>query len=104
MSSRAKFFKLFSSIVSLIATFGILWLLSQKIQTFVAGDHSPLNILYIALLAISLFILPFIFFPKAVRRKRTHPDRSSTEINATKLDLKIRKVMELTGDYSPNII
>jgi len=104
MSTRAKFFKLFSSILSLGATFGILWLLSQKIQDYIAGDHSPLTILYIILLAISLLILPFIFFPKRIKKKSDRANKSSTDPNEAQLELKIRKVMELKGEYSPNII
>ena len=104
MSTRAGFFKLFSSFLSLGATFGILWLLSQKIQDYMAGDHSSLTILYIILLAISLLILPFIFFPKRIKKKSGRAEKSDTESNKTQLELKIRKVMDLKGEYSPNII
>ena len=104
MSTRARFFKLFSTILSLGTTFAILWLLSQKIQTYTAGDHSPTNILYIILLAISLFIIPFIFLPKAVKRKHGSSKKTAKKPTNAQLELKIRKVMDLTGDYSTNII
>jgi uncharacterized membrane protein len=104
MSTRAKYFKLFSSILSLGATFGVLWLLSQKIQAYIAGDHSSTTILHIILLAIALLILPFIFLPKAIKRKQARAEKSSPEPNETQLELKIRKVMELRGEYAPNII
>ncbi|MHA1620095.1 MAG: hypothetical protein ACTSVZ_12525, partial [Promethearchaeota archaeon] len=90
MSKISKFSKLFSSILSLGITFGILWLLSLKIQAYIAGDHSSTVILHIFLLAISLFIIPFIFLPRAIKRKHKSSEKTSKKPTDEQLELKIR--------------
>lgn len=104
MSSRSRIFKLFSSLLSLGITFGILWLLALKIQDYTAGDHSSTTILHISLLAISLLVLPFIFLPQAIKRRQARSKKSPKKPTEASLDLKIRKVMNLKGEYSANII
>ena len=91
-------------ILSLIITFLILYLLYENIKAINEGNHSEIRYLMTIIESISLFIIPFIFNPKAVSKRINKRSKANQPVEKDILELKIQKLVKLDGHYTPAII
>ncbi len=91
-------------IISLLITFLILFLLYENIKAITKGDHSVKRYSITFIESISLFIIPFIFNPKAVNKRINKRSQAKPPIEKDNLELKIQKLVKLDGHYTPLII
>ena len=91
-------------IISLLITFLILFLLYDNIKAINEGDHTVERYSLTIIESISLFIIPFIFNPKAVNKRINKRIKGKRPIEKDILELKIQKLVKLDGHYSPAII
>ena len=90
--------------ISLLITFFILYLLFENISAINEGDHSEKRYLFTVIESVSLFIIPFIFNPKAVSKRINKRSKAKQPIEKDILELKIQKLVKLNGHYTPGII
>ena len=91
-------------VISLLITFFILYLLFDNISAINEGDHSDKRYILTVIESISLFIIPFIFNPKAVSKRINKRNKAKKTIEKDILELKIQKIVKLDGRYTPAII
>lgn len=91
-------------IISLLITFFILYLLFENISAINEGDHSEKRYFLTVIESISLFIIPFIFNPKAVSKRINKRSKAKQPKEKDILELKIQKLVKLNGRYTPAII
>ena len=91
-------------ILSLLITFLLLYLLFENIKTINEGDNSGKRYFLTIIESIALFVIPFIFNPKAVKKRLDKKNKANIEQKKDILDLKIKKLIKLNGHYTPAII
>lgn len=91
-------------IFSLLITFLLLFLLYENIKAINEGDYSVKRYSLTIIESISLFIIPFIFNPKAVNKRLNKRNKSKIQRENTILELKIKKLVKLDEHYTPAII
>jgi len=91
-------------IFSLLVTFLLLFLLYENIKAINNGDHSVKRYSFTIIESISLFIIPFIFNPKAVNKRLNKRSKSKLPKENDILELKIKRLVKLDGHYTPAII
>ena len=91
-------------VISLLITFFILYLLFENISAINEGDHSEKRYFLTVIESISLFIIPFIFNPKAVSKRINKRSKTKQPKEKDILELKIQKLVKLDGYYTPAII
>ena len=91
-------------VISLLITFFILYLLFENISAINEGDHSDKRYLLTVIESISLFIIPFIFNPKAVSKRINKRKKTKQPEKKDILELKIQKLVKLNGKYTPGIV
>ena len=99
-----KIRKILVPILSLFTTFLLLYLLYENIKAINEGDHSENRYIFTILESIALFVIPFIFNPKAVIKRINKKNRSEQTNKNDDLDLKIQKIVKLDGHYTTPII
>ena len=111
MKSEKKKYSKFENIarvlipsISLLITFLILYLLFENISAINEGDKSEKRYLLTVIESISLFLIPFIFNPKAVSKRINKRSEAKQPKEIDILELKIQKVVKLNGHYTPAII
>ncbi len=103
-SGFQKISRVLIPILSLLITFLILYLLYENIKAINEGDHSESRYLMTVIESISLFIIPFIFNPKAVSKRINKRSKAKKPVEKDILELKIQKLVKLNGHYTPAII
>jgi hypothetical protein len=91
-------------VISLLITFFILYQLFENISAINEGDHSDKRYILTVIESISLFIIPFIFNPKAVSKRINKRSKARKPVEKDILELKIQKLVKLDGHYTPAII
>ncbi len=103
-SKKENIARVLIPVISLLITFFILYLLFENISAINEGDHSEKRYLLTVIESISLFIIPFIFNPKAVSKRINKRNKAKKTIEKDILELKIQKLVKLDGHYTPAII
>ena len=103
-SRKEKIARVLIPVISLLITFFILYLLFDNISAINGGDHSDMRYILTVIESISLFIIPFIFNPKAVSKRINKRNIEKKTIEKDILELKIQKLVKLDGHYTPAII
>jgi hypothetical protein len=102
---KANISKVSVPVISLVLTFGILYLLIIQIEQFQNGDHSTKVILLIVLEAMALFIIPFFFGRNLKRQKEFKPmKKSSQDENAEKMRYFVKNVTLENLSYTPMLV
>jgi len=91
-------------VISLLITFFILYQLFENISAINEGDHSEKRYILTVIESISLFIIPFIFNPKAVSKRINKRSKAKKSVEKDILELKIQKLVKLDGHYTPAIV
>ena len=99
-----KIRKIFVPILSLLITFFLLYLLFENIKAINEGDHSENRYFLIIVESIALFLIPFLFNPKAVNKRINRRNRAKLTQEKNLLELKIKKLVKLDGHYTPAIV
>ena len=76
-------------VISLLITFFILYQLFENISAINEGDQSEKRYFLTVIESISLFIIPFIFNPKAVSKRINRRSKSKQPKDMDILELKI---------------
>lgn len=103
-SRKENIARVFIPIISILITFFILYLLYENILAINEGDHSGKRYLLTVIESISLFVIPFIFNPKAVNKRINKRSEAKRPIEKEILELKIKKLVKLDGQYTQAII
>ncbi|QEE15865.1 zinc ribbon domain-containing protein [Promethearchaeum syntrophicum] len=99
-----KIRKIFVPILSLLITFLLLYLLFENIKAINEGDHSGNRYLLTISESIALFLIPFIFNPKAVNKRINKNKKPEKPKKSSDMDLKIQRLVKLDGHYTASII
>ena len=103
-SGFQKISRILIPILSLLITFLILYLLYENIKAINEGDHSEKRYILTVIESITLFIIPFIFNPKAVSKRINKRNKAKKPEEKDILELKIQKLVKLDGHYTPAIV
>ncbi len=97
-------YMIFSSLLSLIVTFLLIWSLLLDIEAFTQGDSSGNRIILTVLKSIGLLIIPFIFNPKAVMKRLGRHQEKIDRRKKDALDLQIAKMVRFNAKFSPSLV
>ena len=103
-SRKENIARILIPVISLLITFFILYQLFENISAINEGDHSEKRYFLTVIESISLFIIPFIFNPKAVSKRINKRSKAKQPKEKDILELKIQKLVKLDGHYTPAII
>lgn len=103
-SKKENLARVLIPIISLLITFFILYLLYENIKAINEGEHTVERYSLTIIESISLFIIPFIFNPKAVSKRINKRSKAKQPVEKDILELKIQKIVKLDGHYTPSII
>ncbi len=101
---KRTLFQIISPIFSLILTILILLRLFYNIQIVI--DHKTINstILEILFLSLAVFIVPFIFNSKSLKKRFNKKGNRYSTNTYPNTELKIRKLLKLNLVYTPNLV
>ena len=106
MTSKNKKVKatLIIPLISLLVTIFMLFLLYEDIKALNEGDKSVKRIALTIINSIALFIIPFIFNPKAVKKRFDSREEERIQREKDYLDIIIKKTVKLDETFTPSLI